>query len=49
LLVFGGTRVWTQGFELAKQSLYRLGNTSSSFALVILKMGSLELCAWAGL
>jgi hypothetical protein len=30
-LFFGGTRVWTQGFTLAKQALYRLSNTSSPF------------------
>jgi hypothetical protein len=32
-----------------KQVLYHLSHTSSSFALVILEMGSWELFAWAGL
>jgi hypothetical protein len=42
--------VSTQGFELAKQKLYRLSHTSSpSFAVVILEIGSHELFDQAGL
>jgi hypothetical protein len=38
-----------QGITLAKQALYLLSHTSSSFSLVILKTGSRELLSWAGL
>jgi hypothetical protein len=40
LKFFGGTGVQIQGFTLMKQVLYHLSHTSSSFALVILEMGS---------
>jgi hypothetical protein len=46
---FGETGVWTQGFMSAKQVLSCLSHTSSSFALVILEMGSPELFIWVGL
>jgi hypothetical protein len=36
---------FTQGFTIANQVLYHLSNTSSSFALVTVEMGSCELFA----
>jgi hypothetical protein len=46
---FDGSRVWRQGFILAKQVRYHLSTPPVHFALVILEMGSLELFVWAGL
>jgi hypothetical protein len=48
-LFFGGTRVWSHDFTLAKQALYCWSHTSVHFALVILEIGSWELFAWTGL
>jgi hypothetical protein len=48
-LLFCESKVWSQGFVLAKQALYYLSHTSSPFFLVILEMGSWELFVWAGL
>jgi hypothetical protein len=46
-VVFGGTRVGTQGFVLVMQVFYCLSPTSRYFALVSLEMGSLEVFALA--
>jgi hypothetical protein len=45
----GGTRVWTQGFMLAKQVLYWLNHIFSPLCSGILEMRSLDLFALGGL
>jgi hypothetical protein len=45
------TKVWIQGFVLARQLLYHLNHTSSPFALVIFEIGShfLPTCAFTAI
>jgi hypothetical protein len=46
---WGGTEIYTQSFALAKQSLYHLSHTSSTFCCGVLEMESCELIALVGL
>jgi hypothetical protein len=45
---FGNTKIWAQGFILARQVLYSLSHASSPFVLVILEIGAhfLSRLAW---
>jgi hypothetical protein len=48
IFTLSGTKALTQGFTLAKQTLYYLSHPPVCFSMVILKMQSCKLFPWAG-